>query len=163
MSPLIRDAVPSDAEAICAIYNRHVAETIVTFEEVAVPAAEMAVRIAEVAKSFPWLVVEEGGVAVGYAYATKHRERSAYRHSVESTIYIREDVTRRGLGTALYRALLARLPAHDVHVVLGGIALPNAASVAVHEKCGFRKVAHFNEVGFKFGHWIDVGYWQLVL
>jgi phosphinothricin acetyltransferase len=159
----IRDAALTDADAICRIYNRHVFDTIVTFEEVQVYPAEMASRIADVTADFPWLVIEEDGAIVGYAYAAKHRLRSAYRFSVESTIYLKDDVARRGLGTALYRALLARLPRHGVHVVLGGIALPNAASVALHEKCGFRKVAHFEEVGFKFGRWIDVGYWQLTL
>jgi phosphinothricin acetyltransferase len=159
----IRDAIPSDAEVICAIYNHHVRNTIVTFEEVEISAQEMQGRIASVTSILPWLVIERDANVVGYAYATKHRERSAYRFAVETTVYVAEQSYRQGLGTMLYGALLERLRKLPVHTALGGIALPNPASVAVHEKCGFTKVAHFLEVGFKFGRWIDVGYWQVLL
>ena len=161
---MIRAAVARDAEAICAIYNPHIRDTIVSFEEIEVPVREMAERIASVTQSFPWLVAEQNGATVGYAYAGFFSDRSAYRHSVFSTIYVHEKAQRKGIGTTLYSALLERLrAAPHVHAVLGGIALPNAASVALHEKCGFKKVAHLSEVGFKFGRWIDVGYWQIVL
>ena len=161
---MIRAAVARDAEAICAIYNPHIRDTIVSFEEIEVPVREMAERIASVTQSFPWLVAEQNGATVGYAYAGFFSDRSAYRHSVFSTIYVHEKAQRKGIGTTLYSALLERLRvAPHVHAVLGGIALPNAASVALHEKCGFKKVAHLSEVGFKFGRWIDVGYWQIVL
>ncbi len=158
-----RDCVPGDAPAICAIYNPYVAQTTVTFEEVAVSARQMKRRIAEVTRRLPWIVCEHNGAVLGYAYATAWKSRSAYRHSVETTIYLDRNLTGRGIGTELYRTLLARLRAHDVHCVAGGIALPNAASVALHEKLGFVKVAQFPQIGLKFGQWIDVGYWQLTL
>jgi L-amino acid N-acyltransferase YncA len=160
----IRDARADDAQAICAIYNPHIRSTIVSFEEIEVSIPEMHKRIAEVMQSFPWLVAEQNGALLGYAYAGTFSERSAYRHSVFSTIYVDEKAQRKGIGTTLYSALLEQLRATPhVHAVLGGIALPNAASVALHEKCGFKKVAHLEAVGFKFGRWIDVGYWQIVL
>ncbi len=160
----IRSATAGDAQAICGIYNPHIRDTIVSFEEIEVPIPEMAERIAGVTQNFPWLVAEENGALLGYAYAGFFTDRSAYRYSVFSTIYVDEKAQRRGIGTTLYSALLERLrAAPHVHAVLGGIALPNAASVALHEKCGFKKVAHLSEVGFKFGQWIDVGYWQIAL
>jgi L-amino acid N-acyltransferase YncA len=113
--------------------------------------------------NLPWLVLASEREVVGYAYATKWRERSAYRFSAESTVYLRPDCGGRGHGTRLYDALLTALASRGVHAVMGGIVLPNAASVALHEKVGMRQVAHFREVGFKFGRWLDVGYWQRVL
>ena len=98
----------------------------------------------------------------GYAYAAPWRARAAYRHSVETSIYLAPGAGGRGLGARLYRALFAALPSH-VHAAIGGVSLPNPASVALHERLGFRKVAHFREVGRKFGRWIDVGYWQRLL
>lgn len=159
--PGIRPATVADAGAIARIYNHYVANTVITFEELAVTAEEMAERIAETdAISLPWLVLEEDGRIVGYAYASKWKTRSAYRFSVEVTVYLEPDASGRGLGTQLFAALFAELRAKGVHVAIGGIALPNPASVALHEKFGMRKVAHFEQVGFKFGEWIDVGYWQ---
>ncbi|HEX8606942.1 MAG TPA: GNAT family N-acetyltransferase [Pseudoduganella sp.] len=112
----------------------------------------------------PWLVLETaGGVVAGYAYATRWRVRHAYRFSVETTVYLAHDSTGKGYGTALYTALLQRLREAGCHLAIGGIALPNEASVALHERLGYRKVAHFGEVGRKFDRWIDVGYWELKL
>ena len=159
----IRSATARDADAICGIYNPHVRETIVSFEEIEVPISEMAERITDVTRSFPWLVAEQNGTIVGYAYAGIFSKRSAYRHAVETTIYVEEAARGRGLGAELYFALLDRLRAMPFRTALAVIALPNAASVALHEKCGFKKVAHLSEAGFKFGRWIDVGYWQIVL
>lgn len=160
---MIRSATPADADAICAIYNHYVRHTVVTFEEVPVETAEMQQRIADVQARFPWLVAEEHGHLVGYAYAARWRVRSAYRFSVESTVYLAPDQGGRGWGTRLYTDLLGRLETAGIHAVMGGIALPNAASVALHEKLGFRKVAHFEAVGWKQRRWIDVGYWQRTL
>lgn len=157
---LIRAAAPTDAEAVCAIYNPYVLGTAVTFEEVAVTADDMRQRIAEVTVALPWLVAEQDGQVVAYAYATRWRTRAAYRYSVESTVYVKQGRQGRGIGSALYRTLLNDLHTRGLHVVIGGIALPNAASVALHEKLGFRKVAEFEQVGFKFGEWRNVGYWQ---
>jgi L-amino acid N-acyltransferase YncA len=157
----IRDAVAADAPAIATIYNHYVAETVVTFEEDRVTASEMARRLADVhAASLPWLVAEQGGEIAGYAYATRWKTRSGYRFSVEITVYLAPAATRRGVGSRLYAELFSRLQQRGIHAVIGGIALPNDASIALHEKFGLRKVAHFEEVGFKLGRWIDVGYWQ---
>lgn len=161
---LLRDATPDDADAIVAIYNHFIDNSIISFEETPVAAADMRQRIADVhAAGLPWLVVEVDGRVEGYAYATKWRVRPAYRFAVESSVYLALDSAGQGLGAALYAALTARLRDAGVHVVIGGIALPNAASVALHEKMGYVKVAHFSEVGRKFDRWIDVGYWQLTL
>ena len=161
---MIRRANPADAAAIAAIYNHYVANTIVTFEEEAVPAADMGARIGEVfAAGLPWLVATEGDRVLGYAYAGKWKSRCSYRFSVESTVYLDHTATGRGLGTALYTALIAEVKTLGMHAMIGGVALPNAASVALHESLGFKPVAHFKETGFKFGRWIDVGYWELLL
>lgn len=160
----IRPATPEDAAAICAIYNHYIATTTISFEEEPVSAGEMAQRVADVqAAGLPWLVAMEGGRLLGYAYATRWRARPAYRTSVESTVYLDREAGGRGAGSLLYHALLDELRRREVHMVIGGIAQPNARSVALHEKMGFRKVAHFSEVGRKFGRWIDVGYWELKL
>jgi phosphinothricin acetyltransferase len=159
----IRGVAPADAEQICAIYNHHVRHTIVTFEETPVTAAEMAARIADVTARWPWFVWAEGGSIGGYAYATEWKSRSAYRFSVESTVYVAPSFERRGIGTRLYEALIAQLRQQRIHCVVGGIALPNAASVALHEKLGFVKIGQFIEVGFKLDRFIDVGYWELIL
>lgn len=160
----IRSAVHSDSEAIARIYNHFVNETTATFEEEPVGSEEIARRIREVeSASLPWLVAEEGGQVIGYAYATRWKARSAYRFSVEVSVYLAPGHDRRGVGSELYGELFRILQTRDIHAVIGGIALPNEASVALHEKFGMRKVAHFEEVGFKFGRWIDVGYWQRTL
>lgn len=160
----IRPVTLDDAPAIASIYNHFVLTTSISFEEQAVPASDMAQRIADVqAADLPWLVAEQDGAVLGYAYATKWRVRNAYRFSVESTVYLAPDSGGKGIGTVLYRELLERLRAGGYHLAIGGIALPNPASVALHEKLGFEKVAQFSEVGFKFDRWTDVGYWQLKL
>lgn len=160
---MIRPATATDAAPVAAIYNHYIEHTVITFEEEPVSAAAMAERIARTTETYPWLVDEANGEIRGYAYATRWRERCSYRHSTESTVYLAPTQVRRGLGSALYRALLDELRRGDYRCVLGGIALPNPASVALHEKLGFHKVAHLVEVGRKFDRWIDVGYWQLML
>jgi L-amino acid N-acyltransferase YncA len=158
---MIRDCTDADVPRVTAIYNHYIRETVVTFEEQPIEAPEMARRVAEVRKRFPWLVIEHEGAVAGYAYASLWKARSAYRFSVESTIYLAPEACGRGLGAPLYRTLLEALPRCDVHRVLGCIALPNDASVALHEKLGFKKIGVFDEVGWKFGRWVDVGYWEL--
>ena len=160
----VRAAVAEDAAAVAGIYNHYIVHTIVTFEEEPVAAAEIARRIEEVqAASLPWLVAERAGAVVGYAYASTWRPRRAYRLSTEVTVYLHPDEGGRGIGSILYTQLLAILRDRGLHAALGGIALPNDASVALHEKFGFKKVAHLEQVGFKFNRWIDVGYWQRIL
>ncbi|WBS00043.1 GNAT family N-acetyltransferase [Pseudoduganella sp. SL102] len=162
---MIRDAHSGDGAAVAAIYNPYITGTAISFEEDAVTADDMRDRIAAVQDGgLPWLVLEGAdGAIAGYAYATKWRVRHAYRHSVETSVYLALGSERKGYGTALYEALLERLRAHGCHLAIAGIALPNQASVALHEKLGYKKVAHFGEVGFKFGRWVDVGYWELRL
>jgi L-amino acid N-acyltransferase YncA len=163
MTAAIRPCRQADAASICAIYNHHVVNTVVTFEETPVANEEMARRIDEIGAAWPWLVCEERGTVAGYAYAAPWKARSAYRFSVETTVYLEPSFFRRGIGTRLYQALIDELKNGDAHCAVGGIALPNPASVALHEKLGFAKIGHFKEVGCKFGRWIDVGYWELIL
>jgi L-amino acid N-acyltransferase YncA len=160
----IRPATTADAAAVAAIYNHYVLETLVTFEEEAVSPSEMARRIQEVeSASLPWLIAERGGQVVGYAYASPWKARSGYRFSAEITVYLDPGQARRKIGSKLYGQLFPLLQSRGIHAVMGGIALPNQASVALHEKFGLEKVAHFKEVGFKLDRWIDVGYWQRAL
>jgi L-amino acid N-acyltransferase YncA len=161
---MIRPATLADAEKVRAIYNHYVATTAATFEEEPVAAEDMAERMRSVqATPLPWLVDEEAGVVVGYAYVAPWAARSAYRFTVESTIYVDAASVGLGRGTALYARLLALLPGLGVHTALAQIALPAPASVALHERCGFAEVARLTEVGFKFGRWVDVGIWQVRL
>jgi len=161
---VIRAAVAADAERIAAIYNYYVENSVITFEEQVVSRDEMAGRIADVqGQGLPWLAAELDGSVVGYSYATKWKSRSAYRHSVESTIYLEHGLEGRGIGKALYSALLPLLRTLGMHAVIGGAALPNPASVSLHESLGFERVGTFREVGFKHGRWVDVAYWERVL
>jgi phosphinothricin acetyltransferase len=157
----IRPATDADAPAIADIYNYYVAHSIVTFEEEPVAAEEIARRITAVqGAGLPWLVADVDGQIAGYAYATRWKERIGYRFSVETTIYLAQGLSGRGLGTKLYSELFRILEASGIKSAIGGIALPNAASVALHEKMGMKKVAEFERVGVKFGQWLNVGYWQ---
>lgn len=165
-SPLnitFRPAAESDAEAICAIYNPYVQNRAISFEQTPVSEPEMAKRIREYGALYPWLVAEVDDKVVAYAYATRWRTRAAYDHALESTIYLDQVYTGRGIAKPLYLKLLSELKARKVHAVVGCIALPNEASVRLHEQCGFVKVAHFPQVGRKFESWVDVGFWQVTL
>lgn len=158
---LIRPAEKADAEAIVKIYNYYIQNTVITFEESTLSAEKMAERIENVTGSgLPWLVAQEKDTVAGYAYAAKWKERSAYRHTVEISVYVSHSSLNKGWGTKLYEALFSELGKTTVHVAVGGIALPNPSSIALHEKFGMEKVAHFKAVGYKFDQWIDVGYWQ---
>ncbi|MEX0617779.1 MAG: N-acetyltransferase family protein [Pseudohongiellaceae bacterium] len=160
----VRDASTDDAAAIVAIYNDYIATSVTTFEEQPVSAARMAVRMETVAgANLPWLVGESPQGVLGYSYATPWRSRSAYRFTTETSVYLAKSACAQGLGTSLYTELFARLRTQGIQVAIGGIALPNEASIALHEKMGMVKVAHFSRVGFKFDRWIDVGYWEILL
>lgn len=159
---MIREATEMDAEAIAEIYNYYIRNSVITFEEDEVDSANIASRIHKVtASGFSWLVATDEGKIVGYAYSSKWNERAAYRNTAEVSVYLSKSATSKGLGTELYNDLFSRLKDKGIHIVIGGITLPNPASVALHEKFGMEKVAHFKEVGFKFGQWLDVGYWQV--
>jgi phosphinothricin acetyltransferase len=160
---MIRSAKLSDAQALCDIYNRYITETTITFEEAPIKAKEMKSRIRDVMRNYPWLVYEEDGKIAGYTYASRWKERSAYRYSVETGIYLDSGYIGRGIGTKLKGKLLKELKKKSIHSVICGIALPNPASIALCEKFGFTRIAHFKEVGFKLNKWVDVGYWELIL
>lgn len=160
---MIREVCLKDAKQICHIYNYYIKETDITFEEEVLAVSDMERRITDVTSSYPWFVYEEDGRILGYAYATRWKSRAAYKYSVESTIYVDRDTYKKGIGSKLYRKLIEELKEQGIHSIIGGVALPNEKSCALHEKLGFKKVAQFPEVGFKFGKWIDVGYWQLNL
>lgn len=160
---MIRAANHEDAEEIARIYNHYIEETIVTFEEIPITGVEIVLRMGDGDPRHPWFVDEVEGRIMGYAYAGTWKGRCSYRHSVESTVYLDPAAVGGGLGTALYERLLDELEKNGVHVVIGGVTLPNAASVALHEKLGFEKMGQFTEVGRKFDRWLDVGYWQLTL
>lgn len=160
---LIRPAGPADAAACAAIYRPHVTASWVSFELEAPDEAQMARRIADYGASHAWLVAERGGVVAGYAYGSPHRTRAAYASSCDVAIYVSADAPRSGIGRALYGELLAQLKAKGFHAAFAGIALPNPASIALHEACGFTPVGVYREVGWKLGAWRDVGWWQRVL
>src|SRR5262245_5957374 len=159
----LRSATRKDAKALAAIYNYYVTSTTISFEETPVPIADMAERVAEVKRlSLPFLVAMLAGKVAGFAYANRWKGRCAYRYSVETAVYVDKDSRGQRIGSSLYQELLPLLERSGIHAVMGGIAMPNAASVALHETQGFKQVALFREVGFKFGGWIDVGYWEKV-
>jgi phosphinothricin acetyltransferase len=160
---MLRPVHPDDAPSISEIYNHYILNSPATFEEVPVSPDEMRHRILDTIREYPWLVCEEDGKLLGYCYARKWRERAAYRHSVEVSTYLDPSAVGKGRGSALLDAILVELRRRSFHCAMGGVSLPNEASVALLEKFGFRPVAHFKEVGYKFGQWIDVGYWQLLL
>ncbi|WP_062519373.1 GNAT family N-acetyltransferase [Demequina silvatica] len=168
---MIRDAGPArDAARIAEIYDHYVAEATATFETEPVSVDEMWARIARIQeRGLPWIVSERDDAVVGYAYAGPFRDRAAYRHTLESTIYLDASARRAGVGTELYTALLERLRGLSgsehapVHSVMGVIALPHEGSVALHERLGFAHVGTIADAGYKFDRWIDVGYWQLML
>ncbi|WHI53187.1 GNAT family N-acetyltransferase [Microbulbifer sp. MLAF003] len=161
---MIRLVTTLDSAEIAEIYNYYIESTFITFETEPVSTEIITNRIEECSRNkLPWLVAEYEGRIVGYCYASKWKGRCAYQHSVEATVYLDTNSISKGWGSKLYAELLKQLIQLDVHAVICGIALPNASSIALHEKFGMKKVAHFKEVGYKFGQWVDVGYWQCLL
>ena len=157
----VRMASGVDAPAIAAIYAPIVRDTCISFELEPPSAEEMRLRIEATLARLPWLVAEDPqGAVSGYAYASRHRERPAYQWSVDTSAYVRQDVRHTGVGKALYRALLEKLATQGYFQAFAGIALPNAASVALHESVGFQHLGTYRDVGFKNGAWHDVGWWQ---
>lgn len=156
---MIREASISDATPIAEIYNYYILNTLITFELDPVTPQEIIKRLEKYREVGPYLVYEENEEIIGYAYVSKFRERPAYGSTVETSIYLKKGCEGKGRGTELYSALLSQVSS-KYHVIIGGIALPNEASIRLHEKCGFKKVAQFLGVGNKFGRWIDVGFWQ---
>lgn len=158
----IRAATVADAQGIADIYNYYIENTHHTFETDPIDAAEMVTRINELSKSFPFLVAEGDGIVHGYAYATHFQTKNAYDYSAEVLIYVRNESKERKIGTQLYNKLFDLLSDTNIHAIVASIALPNDPSIRFHERLGFEKVAHFREVGYKLGRWVDVGYWELI-
>lgn len=161
---VIRHANPTaDGRACAAIYAPSVTGSAVSFEETPPDATDFAHRIAETSRRFPWLVAEVLGMVTGYAYASEHRERAAYRWAAEVAVYVGEWQRGRGVGKHLYTALFELLARQGLRTLCAGVTLPNAASMALHESCGFQLVGVYRRIGFKAGAWHDVAWWQLEL
>jgi phosphinothricin acetyltransferase len=161
---LIRDADPArDAAGCAAVYAPFVNESAASFEERAPGPDEFAQRIERTSNTHPWLVADDGQGVIGFAYGCPHRARAAYRWAADVSVYVAPAHQRRGIGRALYGSLLPLLVRQGLHVACAGIALPNEASVALHESFGFALVGVHRRIGFKRGQWWDVGWWQLEL
>ncbi len=159
----VRQIVIGDAPSVQAIYAPYVTDTTVSFEEVPPDIMEVERRIAAILPRYPYLVAEEDGRVVGYAYASEHRTRAAYRTSVDVTVYVAPGAQRRGVARRLYSHLLPAAASLGYHAAFAGIALPNLASVGLHEAMGFEPIGIYREVGRKFDAWHDVGWWQRLL
>jgi phosphinothricin acetyltransferase len=158
---MIRPVALKDTEAICAIYNYYVLNTIVTFEEEPVSVAEMETRIKNVTKDLPWYVYEEKGAIIAYAYLHYYRSRSAYRFTLEDSIYVKNGCHQNGIGTQLLKLLIGDAKKLGKHSIMAILGIPNTASEALHKRCGFQKMADMDELGYKFGKWASVGFWKL--
>jgi len=163
MSFLIRLAGEKDAPAVRAIYAPIVRDTAISFEYEPPTVGEMRERIGEITRRHPFLVLESGGKVLGYAYATAHRKREAYRWAVEVSVFVHPEHRRAGVGRALYTALLRMLRLQGFCHAFAIITIPNPPSIAFHERLGFRQVATFKDIGFKLGFWRDTGWWHLKL
>jgi L-amino acid N-acyltransferase YncA len=159
----IRLVTGPDAAGIAEIYAPIVASTAISFEIEPPDERETRRRIEETLPRYPWLVCEQDGRVVGYAYATRHRTRAAYQWSVDMSVYVHPDLQRRGIGRGLYLSLIEILKAQGYFRAYAGIALPNPGSVGLHESVGFQSIGVYRNVGFKLGAWHDVGWWELVL
>ena len=159
----LRLATPDDGAACAAIYRPYVESTAVSFEQAPPGAAEMGSRIARTIERTPWLVAEIEGTVRAYAYASRHRERAAYDWTAETTVYVDEGFTGRGLGRATMTALLAILRLQGFHLAVAGVTLPNPRSVALHRSLGFTRIGEFDAIGFKQGRWHGVEWYGLEL
>jgi phosphinothricin acetyltransferase len=161
---VIRDArAERDAAACAAIYAPYVRDTPISLEERAPTPEEIAARIETTTQTHPWLVAEDETGLIGYAYATRHRERACYRWATDVTVYVAPQSHRRGVGRALYQTLFEALAHQGFRMACAGITLPNQASVGLHESLGFKPVGVYRNIGWKFGAWHSVGWWQLEL
>ena len=160
---VIRLAHPADAKGILTIYAPYIESTSFTFETKVPTTKEFAERISNYLLHWPWLVCEVNGMIAGYAYATRYRDRTAYQWCVESSVYVHDNFQRSGIARALYTALFDILKKQGFRNVFAVINLPNDASVAFHENCGFEYFATYEKVGYKLGKWKNVGWWRLIL
>lgn len=160
---MIRDFNARDIQALLDIYNYYVTNTAVTFDIAPLSFEVFKAKVNQINADYPFLVFEAEGDVLGYAYASKFRPKPAYNFTVESTVYVKHTAHGRQIGSQLYKVLIEKLKLTDAHTVLGVLTIPNAASVKLHEKFGFKAVALLKEVGLKFGEWHDVGIYQLKL
>ncbi|MCF2597407.1 N-acetyltransferase [Phocaeicola barnesiae] len=160
---MIRTVTLNDAQAIADIYNEYIVHTCITFETAPVSPAEMADRIRTISSTYPYFVYEADGEMLGYCYAHGWKEKQAYRQTAETTVYVKKGHTGKGIGQALMQQLIDVSQKAGLHVLIACITYPNEASVRLHEKLGFKQVSRFNEVGRKFGQWLDIYDFQLVL
>jgi len=156
----IRDALPEDAGACAAVYAPYVEQTAITFELEPPSTRQMGERIAAAQRMHAWLVLEDGGRVVGYAYGGTFNQRAAYRWACEVSVYLEMGRRRTGAGRALYEALLPRLAARGYTTAIAGMTLPNEASLALHRRMGFETVGTYRDIGYKLGHWHDVAWMQ---
>jgi phosphinothricin acetyltransferase len=159
----LRSAVPEDLPALTAIYNHYIVHTTITFDLQPYEAAARRGWFDDHSSSGRHRLIvaaDADNIAIGYASSSRWRPKAAYDTTVESSVYCRPDAVGRGIGTRLYAALFAALSGEDVHRVVAGVAQPNAASVALHERFGFRNVGIFDSVGFKFGKYWDVAWFE---
>ncbi|ADY57012.1 Phosphinothricin acetyltransferase [Syntrophobotulus glycolicus DSM 8271] len=163
MTSRIRLASTKDAEQIRQIYSPYVENTVISFETAGPSAAEMEMRIRQVMDKHLWLVYEQEGEILGYAYASSHHERSAYSWAVDVSIYVKADRVGRGIGKSLYSPFFKLLKLQGFCNAYAIIALPNQASTALHEYFGFKPIGISSKVGYKFGKWIDVQWWEMHL
>jgi phosphinothricin acetyltransferase len=163
MIPHIRLVTPSDVASIHAIYAPFCEDSAVSFELQAPTLVEMQQRVARISQQFPWLVCEYEQEIAGFAYASPHRERSAYCWSVDVSIYVHAKHQRKGVGRSLYTSLFKTLALQGYYKAHAGITLPNPSSVGLHEALGFQLIGVYHGVGYKLGCWRDVGWWQLAL
>lgn len=160
---MIRYVKIQDAARIADIYNEYVRHTTVTFEIDAVGLQEMERRVRQISSRYPYLVCEEGGRVIGYCYAHGWKERKAYDRTVETTVYVDPLYRRQGVGILLMRSLIEKCRTAGFHAMVACITEGNAGSIALHEKLGFEKVSHFKEVGYKFGQWIGIVDYELLI
>lgn len=160
---VIRSVHLNDAQQLVEIYNYYVLNTIITFDDAPLQCEAFEEKITTINAGYPFIVFEEHAKIIGYAYAGKWRQKPAYKNTVEITVYLKHGAHGKQIGTKLYTELLKQLKEQKAHTIIGGMTLPNPASVRLHEKFGFEQVAQFKEVGLKFGKWLDVGFWQLTL
>lgn len=160
MDRSIRAATPEDAPRLLEIYRPIVEETAISFELSPPSVESFAAKISAIVTSHAWLVLEENADILGYAYASLHRERAAYRHAVETSVYVHPAHYGKGVGRQVYEALFQALDPEQFHNAYAGISLPNDGSIALHKMMGFTPIGVFREIGYKFGRWHDVSWWQ---
>lgn len=163
MIPNIREVKPTDAKAIADIYNYYIVNTTVTYELEPVTEKEMAQRIEEISTRYPYFVFEQEGQVIAYCYAHPWRTRAAYQHTLETTIYLRHDVKHRGIGSVMVKHLIELCRQQGYHVLIACATDENEESRIFHEHLGFKHVAHYSEVGRKFGRWIGINDFELIL